>query len=130
MYANTHNRRFGRIIRDGARNLCVTVKPEDITGAICRDHQRCAVARAIKRRYKAEWVDVGAHTVLIATRKGEARKYRLSPTAKKQVQYFDTHKGAFAPCTVKLYKPYLFKQRKVLTYSPVKRRAKRSKPTR
>lgn len=99
-------KRFNCNVRDAKEPFKVHVKPEDIKGAVCRDHQRCAVARAIRRQRKsAEWVDVGAKVVVIGTGKKTAVRYVLPKAACDQVRYFDTHEGAFAPCTIKLTAP-------------------------
>lgn len=100
-------KRFGCKIVDAKQDLKVHVKPEDIKGAVCRDHQKCAIARAIMRQRSgtAKWVDVGAAVALIGTGEKTAKRYKLSGQAKQQVRYFDTHEGKFAPCLVKLKSP-------------------------
>lgn len=100
-------KRFGCRITDAKDSLTVHVKPTDIKGAVCRDHQKCAIAKAIKRQRgsTAKWVDVGANVVLIGTGVRTAKRYYLSEPAKKQVRYFDENEGAFAPCSVALKPP-------------------------
>ena len=100
-------KRFGCRITDAKQDLKVHVKAEDIKGAVCRDHQKCAIARAILRQREgtAKWVDVGAAVALIGTSEKTAKRYKLSTEARKQVRYFDTHEGRFAPCSVKLKSP-------------------------
>lgn len=98
--------RWDRKLLDALKNQTVWVKPEDIKGAICRDHQRCAVARALQRQLGAPWVDVGASVVVVGIPGSKSgRRFLLSPAAKEQVRYFDTHKGAFAPTKLRLYAP-------------------------
>lgn len=99
--------RFGCHITDAKQDLKVHVKSEDIKGAICCDHQKCAIARAILRQREgtAKWVDVGASVALIGTGEKTAKRYKLSAEARKHVKYFDTHEGRFAPCSVNLKSP-------------------------
>ena len=99
--------RRGMKVKDSDTNLVIHVKPCDIRGAVCRDHQKCVIAKAIKRQRKvsAKWVDVGNSVVLIAGLNGSAKRYFLDTQAKKQVRYFDHNDGAFAPCAVKLVPP-------------------------
>lgn len=97
--------REGRKIIDGKQGLKLKIKPCDIDKAICRDHQRCVIARAILRRKGVQWVDVGASTVLVATSKKTCKRYLLGNLAREQVRYFDTHDGAFAPCRLELSAP-------------------------
>lgn len=98
--------RWDRKLLDARKHQTVWVKPQDIKGAVCRDHQKCAVARALQRQLGAPWVDVGASVVIVGTKDGKAgRRFLLSPSAKEQVRYFDTHEGAMAPCRLKLYAP-------------------------
>lgn len=92
-------------VRDAKLPLNVNIKPEDVRGAVCRDHQKCVVAKALMRRMNATWVDVGATTVLIGRGKTKADRYLLSNKAKEQVRYFDTNNGQFAPCRVELKSP-------------------------
>lgn len=100
-------KRFGCRIVDAEDELKIHVKPEDIKGAVCRDHQKCAIARAIMRQKSstAKWVDVGAAVVLVGTGAKRAKRYLLNGQAKEQVRYFDTHDGRFAPCVVELKCP-------------------------
>ncbi len=89
--------------RDAKVRLNIRVKPQDLLGAICKDRHHCAIAQALKRQTKADFVDVGTNTVLI--KKGaRATRYVLDSTAKEQVRYFDTHE-TFAPCKVVLMPP-------------------------
>lgn len=97
------NKVHGFTVRDSVRNSHVEVKPSDIQGAVCRDHQECVVARALKRHFKADWVDVGNSTAFIKVGKVVTR-YRLPAMAQKQVRFFDENDGRFAPCEVKLLK--------------------------
>src|SRR5256885_11445404 len=96
-------RKFGREVIDSFDELRVRILPEDIKHAVCSDHQKCVVARALKRKTGADWVDVGAASVLIGKGKKRAVRYRLSSVAKDQIRYFDTHQAVFAPCVVKLH---------------------------
>lgn len=106
MSAKPTPKRFECDIKDAVTPSVIHVKPEDIKGAVCGDRQRCAIARAIKRsRKSAKWVDVGAKIVLIGTSRRNAIRYVMPEATCNQVRYFDTHKGAFAPCAVKLVAP-------------------------
>jgi hypothetical protein len=102
---NKTTNRWDRKLLDARHHQTLWVKPEDIRGAVCRDHQKCAVARALQRQLGAPWVDVGASVVIVGISDKAGRRFLLSPAAKAQVRYFDTHKGAFAPCRLKLYAP-------------------------
>lgn len=100
-------RRFDCKITDAKEPLEIRIKPCDIKGAVCKDHQRCVVAKAIMRQRKstAKWVDVGAAVVLIGTGQKTAKRYVLSNMAKQQIRFFDTNDGRFAPCAVELKVP-------------------------
>lgn len=80
----------------------ISVTREDAKKAICKDHQNCVIAKAIKRQANCEWVDVGATTVLIKPW-GTKRyiRYKLGKKAREQVKFFD-EEGHFAPCFVEL----------------------------
>lgn len=99
--------RYSRRIKDATDDLVIRVKPEDIGGAICRDHQKCVVAKAIMRQRKstAKWVDVGNCVVIVGTSKSTGLRYVLSGQAKQQVRFFDDNDGRFAPCAVHLAAP-------------------------
>ena len=99
--------RYERTIRDADTNLVVHVKPQDIKGAVCRDHQKCVIARAIMRQRKstARWVDVGNSVVLVGTGKKSGLRFLLNGQAKEQVRFFDENDGRFAPCSVELRAP-------------------------
>src|SRR5690349_11953607 len=128
--------RYGKRISDAKGDITIRVKAADIKGAVCRDHQKCVIARAIlrQRASTAKWVDVGNAVVLIGTGEKTGKRYRLSGQAKEQVRFFDTHDGRFAPCTVTLSAPG--------THRPIgarkgkrdsgsnKRSGKRTQPTR
>ena len=128
--------REGIEVRDSRHGLAVMVIPEDIAHAICKDHQRCVVARAIMRVTKALWVDVGAEIVLIGYHTRKCRRYRFGLPARRQVQYFDTHDGRFAPCTVQLLPPSHAKRLGMMSRGKVRatynrgRLIKRRQPTR
>lgn len=92
-------------IVDSKTPLHVNVKPCDTRHAICSDHQKCVIAKALMRRMQAKWVDVGAHVVLIGRTNTKAERYILSHKAKEQVKYFDSNNGLFAPCKVTLNAP-------------------------
>ncbi len=92
---------IGRRITDSHHKKLIHVAQKDMRGAVCRDHQKCVIARAIQRQTGAPWVDVGACTVLIGTSDKTGKRYHLTPEAKEQVAYFD-EKNAFAPCVVRL----------------------------
>ena len=94
--------KHGCRIVDASNPLHVRVTAHDIEKAICRDHQKCAIARALKRQTHAQWVDVGASTVLIQTGKKTAKRYLLPSFAREQVRFFDTHRGAMAPADILL----------------------------
>jgi hypothetical protein len=99
-------KRFNTKIKDAKLNIRIRIKPEDIKGAVCRDHEKCVVAKAIKRQLKARFVNVGANTVLVGTGKFTAKRFLLNSVAREQIRYFDTNDGAFAPCKVSLVAPY------------------------
>lgn len=92
-------KRFDATVKDATMDVPVHIKPVDIKGAVCSDHQNCAIARAIMRQRKksAHWVDVGAKIVLIGTGKHTALRYVLSKATREQVKYFDTNQGAYPP---------------------------------
>ena len=96
--------RFRCQVTDAKKSLNIQVTEADAKDAVCRDHQRCVIARAILRRSKAKWVDVGASIVLIGKANGTASRYMLDPVARAQVRFFD-ETGAFAPCRVRLDSP-------------------------
>jgi hypothetical protein len=97
--------RRGIKVRDAKNEQRIRVRSLDIDGAICSDHQKCVIARAIKRQLHAEWVDVGAGVVLIKQPNKPVRRFLLDKLAREQVRYFDTHKGLYAPCDVFLVPP-------------------------
>lgn len=93
--------------RDAKRDLVIRVKPCDIRGAVCRDHQKCVVAKAILRQQgsTAKWVDVGNSVVLIGRSNKSADRYYLQGMAKQQIKFFDENEGLAAPCEVHLKSP-------------------------
>lgn len=99
--------RYNKRIKDAKSDVVIHVKPQDIKGAICRDHQKCVVAKAIMRQRKAttHWVDVGNAVVLIGTGMNTGRRYLLKGRAKEQIRFFDENDGRFAPCSVELMAP-------------------------
>src|SRR5215510_12018163 len=98
-------KRHGARIKDALTHKKIRVGEQDIAHAVCRDHQNCAFARAIKRVTGADWVDVSTSRVLIKTGKHTARRYLLPPMAREQVRYFDTHEAKMAPCMLELKVP-------------------------
>lgn len=105
---------FGGIQRvDSPRDLVVRVKAIDIRGAVCRDHQKCVVAKAILRQQgaSAKWVDVGNSVVLIGRTRKRADRYFITGIAKEQVRFFDENEGRAAPCEVHLKSPISNKYR-------------------
>ncbi len=98
---------FGIKRRDAKSGLKIRVKPCDIRGAVCRDHQKCVVAKAILRQQgsTAKWVDVGQSVVLIGRSKKTADRYYLGGLAKEQIRFFDENEGRAAPCEVDLKSP-------------------------
>lgn len=109
---------------DADSHRVVTVKKQDLEGAICSDHQRCVIARAIKREFKAEFVDVGAETVFIKMPGHIMRRYKLTDMAREQVKYFD-ESGAFAPCYVELKPPATSDKHEVRAAETKKYRARK-----
>lgn len=94
--------------RDAKTDLRVPVDEQDMVGAVCRDHQKCVVGKAVKRKTKADWVDVDNYVVLVQFHgKNYASRYLLPPITQKQIRYFDDEKneGRFAPCEVLLKAP-------------------------
>lgn len=99
-------KRHGARIKDAVTQKKIRVTEQDIDHAVCRDHQNCAFARAIKRVTGADWVDVSTARVLIKTGKHTARRYLLPPMARQQVRFFDTHEAKMAPCMLELRVPH------------------------
>lgn len=99
--------RHNKVIRDATSDLLIRVKPGDIRGAMCRDHQKCVVAKAIMRQKKSttKWVDVGNRIVLVGTGKRTGLRYKLDNQSANQIRFFDENDGRFAPCTVLLSAP-------------------------
>lgn len=90
---------------NAAKNRTVAIKLQDAAKAICKDHENCVIAKAIKREFNAQWVDVGASRVLLKRKYGNRiERYLLDGLAREQVRYFDT-KGQFAPCQIVLHAP-------------------------
>lgn len=90
---------------NAGKNRIINILPKDNCHAVLKDHQHCVIAKAIKRQTGAEWVDVGASTVLIKRKyKKHIDRYLLKPMAVQQVRFFDT-KGMFAPCQIALTAP-------------------------
>ncbi len=98
-------KRHGARIKDALKPRRFLVTEKDIDHAVCRDHQNCAFARAIKRATGADWVDVSTSRVLIKTGIHTAKRYLLPPLAREQVRYFDTHEAKMAPCLLELAVP-------------------------
>jgi hypothetical protein len=97
--------KYGTRVTDALRHQTIWVKPQDILGAVCRDHHKCAVARAIKRQLGAKWVDVGASVVTYGTSKKNGKRLLLPASARKQIRFFDENAGAMAPCKMRLAAP-------------------------
>ena len=90
---------------DASQDRKISVTAVDLKGSVCKDHQNCVIARAIKREMNAEWVDVGANTVIVKPWSSKKYlRYRLNSKAKEQVRFFDKE-GNFAPCYVVLSAP-------------------------
>lgn len=88
---------------DAPKDRFVRVTAQDTKHAVCRDHQQCVIAKAIKRQFRCDAVNVGACVVTIL--KGSRKtRFLLNRTAREQVRYFD-EKGRFAPCVVPLTAP-------------------------
>ncbi len=98
-------KKHGAHIKDALKGRRFHITEADIANAVCRDHQNCAIARAIKRVTGADWVDVSASRVLIKTGKHTARRYIMPPIVQEQVRYFDTHEAKMAPCVVEIRPP-------------------------
>jgi hypothetical protein len=98
-------RRFGRKIKDSSAPLTIRVRPVDIKGAVCRDHERCVIANAIKRSKRAPWVDVGADTVIVGDTEKTGRRFKLDSLGKEVVRYFDTSEGGAGPTQLILRPP-------------------------
>jgi len=99
--------KYQRTIRDATRDVKIHVRVDDIKGAVCRDHQKCVVAKAImrQRKHTAKWVDVGNSVVLLGTGKKTGLRYFLNGEARSQVRFFDENDGRFAPCSILLKAP-------------------------
>lgn len=95
-----------RLLRLNAKkDRFIYVTEQDLTKAICKDHQNCVIAKAIKRVTGAKWVDVGAATVLVKRKySSSADRYILDAVGQAQVRFFDKE-GKFAPCYVRLRAP-------------------------
>lgn len=91
-------------VKDAKNTSTVRVLPIDLRGAVCRDHQKCVIAQALKRKHRAKWVDVGASTVIVSKNGTTGVRYLLDKMAKDQVAHFDDGNG-FSPCRVKLFPP-------------------------
>lgn len=89
--------RWGRKIKDSSEPLTVRVRPIDIKHAVCRDHERCVIANAIKRSKKAPWVNVGADTVIVGDSAKTGTRFKLDSLGKEVVRYFDTSEGGAGP---------------------------------
>jgi len=96
--------RKGFKLKDSKSDVNIKVHEVDFHGAVCKDHQNCVIAKAIKRQMCARYVDVGAGRVVIGTGKRTAHRFTLNKLAKEQIRYFD-NKGAFAPCVLRLFAP-------------------------
>lgn len=92
-------------IVDALHDKIIEVTEKDISHAVCRDHQKCAFALAIKRKTGADWVDVSNSRVLIKTGAKTATRWLLPLIARKQVRFFDTHESKMAPCKLELKAP-------------------------
>ncbi len=91
-----------RMVKDATKPLKIHVKAPDINGAVCKDHQKCVVANAIKRSRRAPWVDVGADQVLIGTSIGKGVRYKLNTLGREVVKFFDENEGRAAPAVLVL----------------------------
>lgn len=125
--------RWGRQITDAHSPLTIRVRTPDIESAVCRDHQKCVVANAIKRTRKASFVDVGVNTVIVGTGKGQGVRFKLDALGRQVVRYFDTHKGRAAPTNITLVPPAESQRigaRQGERHGTNRRSGKRAKPTR
>lgn len=131
--ATTEYIRWGRSIVDSESRLTVRVREPDIKGAVCRDHQRCVIANAIKRQTRASFVDVGVSTVVIGKGKDTAIRFKLDSLGKQVVRYFDKNAAKAAPTNIVLLPPSascLIGARKGEKQGSGVRSGKRRKPTR
>lgn len=125
--------RWGRKIKDSSAPLTIRVRPVDIRGAVCRDHERCVIANAIKRSKKAPWVNVGADTVIIGDTPKTGRRFKLDAMGREVVRYFDTSEGGAGPTKLTLHAPTTSQrigERKGEAHGSNRRSGKRRKPTR
>lgn len=118
---------------DAKKGKVISVEALDARNAVCSDHQRCVIAKAIKRVTNAHWVDVGLNTVKVRTAPtGPIVRYRLRRKAREQVRFFDTQ-GQFAPCYVELSVPspsVSLDGKRIYSESYAKRRKYRLDPNR
>lgn len=125
--------RWGRKIKDSSEPLSIRVRPIDIKNAVCRDHERCVIANAIKRSKKAPWVNVGADTVIIGDTEKTGRRFKLDSLGKEVVRYFDTSEGGAGPTQLILHAPATSQRigaRKGEKHGSNRRSGRRRKPTR
>lgn len=125
--------RWGRPVTDAKAPISVRVIEKDIKGAVCRDHQRCVIANAIKRSKKCDFIDVGASTVIIGTQDGKATRFKLDALGRQVVRYFDLNEGRAAPTQIVLRPPSVHEKlgaRKGEAHGSKKRSGRRAAPTR
>lgn len=132
--ARKKHRRFGREILDATKDLDVRVKPCDIKTAVCRDHQKCVLANAIKRITGASWCDVGPSTVFVGIGAKRGRRYKLNGLGRDVVRFFNENEGKAAPSSITLRAPRAARQLGARAGCKVggkhKKPYKRCKPTR
>lgn len=97
--------RWGRVIIDSTKPLALRVRPADIKGAVCRDHERCVIANAVRRSKRAPWVNVGADVVIVGVTDKTGVRYKLDSLGKEVVRHFDTTKGGAGPTRLVLQPP-------------------------
>ena len=97
--------RWGCKIRDAGSSIVIRVRPQDIKHAVCRDHERCVIANAIKRTKRAPWVDVGADTVVVGETSKTGTRFKLNALGKEVVRFFDTTEGGAGPTMILLRAP-------------------------
>ncbi len=97
-----HNKDVRRVIKDATDPLAIHVKAPDIKGAVCKDHQKCVVANAIKRSLRAPWVDVGASQVIVGKTATKGVRYKLNSLGREIIRFFDENDGRAAPTMIEL----------------------------
>lgn len=90
-------------VNDAAKDEVVSVLASDVKKSVRKDHNRCAMAEALKRQDNAKAVIVSASLAYVI-KHNTATRYKLPEAIRKEIVSFDRN-GVFEPGDYLMKKP-------------------------